>query len=234
MERGHPVRQRTRRPRSIHEHKGWHSRDYLPHFDCPEHLQFITFRLFDSVPASVIANWKSELKITPNLSQDHLRVLELYHRLAIYEDAGYGSCFLRHPPIAEVVQNALLFFDARRYRLQAWSVMPNHVHVLIATMAGHPVSELLHSWKSFTAKKCNQLLRRHGAFWMEDYFDRFIRTAQHLAYARDYIHHNPVKAGLCQTPAQWRWSSAHGTRTSRPPADRMSALHTPAPIVTSS
>src|ERR687898_598900 len=34
--------------------KGWHSRGYLPHFDSPETVQFVTFRLADSLPRSVV------------------------------------------------------------------------------------------------------------------------------------------------------------------------------------
>ncbi|MDR2462258.1 MAG: transposase [Verrucomicrobiales bacterium] len=197
----------------------------MPHFDSPERVQFITFRLFDSVPAGVIDRWKKELAIIPDLDKNHPCATELYRRLAAYEDTGRGACFLRQPPVTETVQKALLFFDGQRYRLLEWSIMPNHVHVLLATMTGHPVPQILHSWKSFTAKECNKILARRGTFWMEDYFDRFIRTEQHFAYARNYIRNNPVKAGLCQAPEQWRWSSAYGTRTSRPLADRMSALH---------
>jgi len=35
-------------------HKGWHSRHYLPHFDSQDVIQFVTFRLADSLPADAI------------------------------------------------------------------------------------------------------------------------------------------------------------------------------------
>jgi REP element-mobilizing transposase RayT len=49
---------------------------------------------------------------------------------------------------------------------------------------------------------------RRGQFWMEDYFDRYIRDAQHFADAVAYIENNPVKARLCKHPADWPFSSA--------------------------
>lgn len=46
-------------------------------------------------------------------------------------------------------------------------------------------------------------------FWMPDYWDRYIRDEKHLRSVVDYIHNNPVKAGLCQKETDWPWSSAY-------------------------
>ncbi len=40
---------------------GWHSRGYLPHFDGCEIPQFVTLRLYDSVPKAVLMRWHCEL-----------------------------------------------------------------------------------------------------------------------------------------------------------------------------
>ena len=85
--------------------------------------------------------------------------------------------------------------------------MPNHVHVLIEP-ARMPLPDIVQGWKSVTARQANRLLRRQGAFWMRDYYDRYIRDARHLYLARRYIWLNPVTAGLCREPADWKWSSA--------------------------
>jgi len=92
--------------------------------------------------------------------------------------------------------------------------MPNHVHVLIETFDGHPIRNIVHSWKSFTAKEANKLLGRTGAFWMEDYHDRFIRNEEHFQRALAYIRNNPVKAGLVQSADQWPFTGNAGV----PPA----------------
>ena len=124
-------------------------------------------------------------------------------------DRGYGSCYLREDRIAQMVQNALLYFDGERYVLHAWVVLPNHVHVLFTPKAGHEMSEIAHAWKSFTAHEGNKALQRAGEFWQREPFDRYIRDEKHFTNAVAYIENNPVKAGLCQTPEDWRWGSAY-------------------------
>jgi len=98
-----------------------------------------------------------------------------------------------------------------RYHLLAWVVMPNHVHVLIEVIQGYPLGDVIHSWKSFTAKQANKILGKTGAFWQRDYFDRFIRDEAHFANVVNYIHHNPVKAGLVRRAEDWPFSSARYT-----------------------
>ena len=183
--------------------EGWHSRGYLPHCEA-RNLQFITFRLYDSVPKEVILKWKEQVAHESDFEQANklLRLLEQY------EDAGKGSCYLKDERIAKLVQDALLFHDGKRYKLLNWCIMPNHVHVLIEKFEGVTLSGILHSWRSFTSHKANEILGRTGDFWMKDYFDRFIRDESHLNATIRYIENNPVKAGLANEPEDWPWSSA--------------------------
>ena len=167
-------------------------------------IQSVNFRLGDALPADVLERWKMELGGKP---PDDI-YQQIYRRAEIYLDAGHGECWLRQPTIARVVEDALLHFDGERYRLLAWNVMPNHVHALIETRGGFPLSEILHAWKSYSAKAANKILKRQGEFWQRDYFDRFIRNAEHFAAAIAYIEENPVKAGLARVKTDWRWSSA--------------------------
>jgi hypothetical protein len=62
--------------------------------------------------------------------------------------------------------------------------------------------------KSFTSREANKLLERRGQFWMEDYFDRYVRNYQHFQNAIRYIENNPVKAKLCLRPEDWPFGSA--------------------------
>jgi REP element-mobilizing transposase RayT len=174
-------------------HKGWHSRGYLPHFDSAETTQFVTFRLADSLPRAVA---EALAKLPDNLA-------ETDHRL----DGGFGSCWLKQPLVAELVQDALVHFDGQRYRLLAWCIMPNHVHVVVEPISGHILGSIMHTWKSFTAKEANRILGRNGPFWHKDYFDRFIRDEGHLARTIDYVENNPSKAGLVSVDTAWPWSS---------------------------
>jgi REP element-mobilizing transposase RayT len=174
--------------------KGWHSRGYLPHFDSPEAIQFITFRLADSLPQQVAGSLKATDAYTLSLDREL--------------DGGLGECWLRRPGIADLVQDALLYFDGDRYRLFAWCLMPNHVHVVAEALGRHSLSDVIRSWKSFTARKANEQLGRSGTFWHPDYFDRYMRNEEHLDTTIDYVEQNPVKAGLVGNAADWPWTSA--------------------------
>ena len=129
-------------------------------------------------------------------------------RIQAFLDSGYGSCFLKDPRLAEIVENAFLHFDGERYRLHSWCVMPNHAHTLFTPANEFTMSQVVHSWKSFTAHECNEVLGRSGQFWAREPFDRYIRNQRHFLNALTYIEDNPVKAGLCKRPEDWRWSSA--------------------------
>ena len=112
-------------------HKGWHSRGYLPHFDSAETVQFVTFRLFDSLPQAVA---ESLAKQPDNLAKTDESL-----------DGGFGACWLGIPAVAEAVENALLHFDCQRYRVLAWCIMPNHVHVVVEPIDGNTLGSIVHS-----------------------------------------------------------------------------------------
>jgi REP element-mobilizing transposase RayT len=175
-------------------HKGWHSRHYLPHFDSQDIVQFVTFRLADSLPAEAVQRLKAAD-----------RPETLRHEML---DQGWGACWLGLEPIARLVENAFLEFDGTRYRLHAWTIMPNHVHVLFTVLPGARLGTTVGSWKRFTARHANRLLRRSGEFWQTEYWDRFVRDERHFAAVEDYIDRNPVKAGLVAAAESWPFGSA--------------------------
>ncbi len=114
-------------------------------------------------------------------------------------------------------------FDATRYRLHAWVVMPNHVHVLVEPLAGAAIGDIVQSWKSYTSKIifpfCPEGRFGDRHVWQKDYWDRFMRNERHYAATVDYIHNNPVKAGLCVRAEDWPWSSIHGSAGRRPASE---------------
>jgi putative transposase len=181
----------------VRKHKGWYSRDHLPHFDAPELVQAITFRLADSLPREVFERLRDETD--PNVRS---KVVEK----AL--DLGHGSCCLRDPRIGRIVEDSLSWGDGERYLLLAWVVMPNHVHVLIEVIPGHPTHGIVNKWKSFTARRINALFGRSGALWQADFFDRFVRDDSHYAAVVRYIEENPVKARLVSQAKDWPFSSA--------------------------
>jgi putative transposase len=181
--------------------RGWHARGYLPHFDSPEAVQTITFRLADSLPKAVYDELAADLGDVERLK-----------RMDGMLDECLGRAVLREERVAEIVQDALQHFDSERYRLLAWVVMPNHVHAMIEQIEGYQLSEVVRSWKSYTAKAINRLQNSSGPVWASDFVDRFVRNERHYANALHYIEENPVKAGLVARAEDWVYSSANRSR----------------------
>jgi acetyl-CoA synthetase len=182
--------------------KGWHTRGYLPHFD-GEITQFITFRLADSLPQPVLSKLKLELE--HEKLQDVSR--EYRKRVEEYLDQGIGECLLRDPRIAEIVSETILNEHGRSCTAYSWVIMPNHAHILLRPLDGHSVPEIMKRIKGVSARRINELLGRSDSVWQPDYFDRYIRDVDHFNKTVRYIHNNPVKAGLCSTPDEWKYSS---------------------------
>jgi type I restriction enzyme R subunit/putative DNA methylase len=121
---------------------GWYSRGYLPHRDQIGLLQFVTFRLADSLPQERLRHLEEEITRLPTDTRD----FERRKRIEQWLDSGLGCCALQHPQVAKIVEQALLHFDGARYRLLAWCIMPNHVHALL--QPEHPLARIVQSWKS--------------------------------------------------------------------------------------
>lgn len=185
--------------------KGWYASRHLPHRDAPGTRQFMTYRLADAMPAARRSEWQALLHLEDDL--------EKQRQIEVYLDKGYGSCHLRDSRIAEMVQMNFWHHDGVKYRLLAWVVMPNHVHVLVE-IRNVPLGEVVRSWKSYTAKEAIKILRSGDGpspprtFWEEDYFDRYLRDDEQYRRVVHYIESNPAKAGLVRNPADWPWSSA--------------------------
>ena len=178
---------------------GWHERGYLPHFDKPGLTQFVTFRLWDSMPAARRGEWLHLLSVEDER--------EKRRQLEAYLDRGLGDCLLRDSRVATLVEMAISHHHRVRFQLLAWVVMPNHVHVLVEVWQT-PLARLLQNWKSIVAVEANRLLGRAGRFWQPEYWDRFMRDREQLGKAVHYIESNPVKARLCHLPEEWPFSSA--------------------------
>jgi len=216
----------------------WHSRGYLPHFESSDVTQHVTFHLADSLPQTTLLQLESELKFLPI----EKRATERRKQIDSWIDAGHGSCILRNPAIAEMVQASFLTFDSQRYRLLAWVVMPNHVHTLFQPMNGWTVAKIVAAWKKFTARRIRDAQRDSGGstlgtpisrlaattpVWHREYWDRYIRDETHFQRAVEYVHFNPVKANLVATPEEWPWSSAYPGNATSAPSRGVSGMNLP-------
>jgi REP element-mobilizing transposase RayT len=158
---------------------------------------FVTFRLWDAVAPNL-----------PSIDKKALHKLSAEQIAALTElPLCLGSCALRRPELAKTVQDSLRHFHEQRYLLSAWCVMPNHVHVVFTPQGGHDPSDILHSWKSYTAHEANKLLQTNGTFWERESFDHLIRSVEQFEGFVRYVEQNPVEAGLCTSPEDWAYSS---------------------------
>jgi len=169
------------------------SRGRLPHWEQDYAAYFVTFRLFDSLPKTVLEKLIAEPATDsggPTLAK----------RLEQYLDSGGGACYLMNSRIADVLAETIRKFDSERYRLFAWCIMPNHVHVVVQPMHDFQLQNILHSWKSYSSQMANRILGRKGSFWQREYYDHLLRDGE-LARAISYTAENPAKAGLLN----WKW-----------------------------
>jgi REP element-mobilizing transposase RayT len=195
-------------------------RGRLPHWETETGLYFVTFRLADSLPLPVlekIVKRQRVLEVAKRtganlLPEQKVLVAELsVKKIEDYFDRGIGACLLRNPQIGELVASALHFWHRKRYRLVAWCVMPNHVHVIFRLFSGQQLADVVRSWKTFTARKANRILGRAGTFWQREYYDRLIREEGELDRAIEYVLSNPERAGL--SGWKWVWNAGVDART---------------------
>ena len=192
---------------TVSEHRAWFQPRKLPHFDA-EVTQSITIRLADSLPKEVLSKLAEDLKdVKSNRSVERVK------RIETLLDNGYGSCILREPKCAQIVQDALLFLNGSRFDLISYVVMPNHLHFLARFEPHQMLEKGLHSLKSYTGHELKKLHPEMESIWQIEYFDRYIRNEDHYWNAVNYIHDNPVVAKLCKEPKEFRWSSAFEEKT---------------------
>ncbi len=175
----------------------------LPHWEQPDATYFVTFRLADAVPQGILRRWKEEIEAWRKFHPEPWDASTKYEYQKRFQDdreqwldQGHGKCVLEKADAAAIVVSALRHFDRDRYLLDAFVVMPNHVHVLVQLAKGQALADILHSWKSFSAKAINELLGRKGQLWQDESYDRIVRDWNELVGYRDYILHNPEKAKL--------------------------------------
>jgi REP element-mobilizing transposase RayT len=189
------------------------SGENLPHWQCDQAIYHISFRLVDSVPQSVLQRWLHERNCLianakqqgNELSQESQTKLRNFYceKIEKYLDAGYGRCYLRKAEIAQLVADSFTYFDNVRYRLHAWCIMPNHVHIIVEAMPDNDLSKIIHSWKSYSAHRANRALGLTGAFWQQDAYNHIIRNKQEYVFQIQYTWENPEKAGIQNW--KWRW-----------------------------
>ena len=180
----------------------------LPHVSETEYPVFLTWRLHDSLPPN--RTFPAVLN-----SGQAFAVMD-----RLLEEAGDGPFYLAQPAVADMIVEAFQYNanTLGHYVLHAFSVMPNHVHLLVTPAVRLP--KLTKSLKGITAKRANAMLGLTGRpFWQGESYDHLVRHERDFEKIRNYIEGNPVRAGLVMAADEYPWSSARGA-TGGSPADQ--------------
>jgi len=112
--------------------------------------------------------------------------------------------------------------------LFSYVIMPDHLHMVLFAPEGESISDFMRDFKKYTAVEIRKLasqenmthllkrLNRNSEFsrgqrykvWMDGYDDLILATDEMMEIKINYIHNNPVKAGLVERPELWEFSSA--------------------------
>ena len=127
-----------------------------------------------------------------------------------------GPHYLQQPTLAQIVADSLHHRNHRVYRLDAFSILSNHTHVVFAplqkdvnsdeTAQYHKLSKIMQSLKRHTATECNKLLGRQDAFWQAESYDHIVRDEAEWERIVQYVLDNPVKAGLVSEWEAWPYT----------------------------
>ncbi len=198
-------------------------RRHLPHYQPLEAEYHVVFRLAGSMPAEVIDRLRQEREIERKRiatfnddarKHDERRRFGAAHLTKfdrLLDSSSSGPRWLADERVAAIVTEAMHFRDEKQYDLFAFTVMPNHVHMVFSTVRRadcptYTVTQILQKLKWNTAVKANRILRRSGVFWQDESYDHVIRTDEELERTIWYVLNNPVKAGLVSSWEQWPWS----------------------------
>ena len=182
----------------------------LPHWEVHGATYFLTYRLADALPSGVLRElevaceaWlkhqglrnRSEVKKLSPLKRCEFRTV-LREEEERWLDAKHGACILREDCARKPVVESFREFDGKRYSLDGFVIMPNHVHVLVLPFSGWSLAEIIGTWKKFSSRRINQILGTTGPVWLEETHDHIVRDAYELSVYRRYIEDNPAKARL--------------------------------------
>jgi putative transposase len=93
-----------------------------------------------------------------------------------------------------------------RFLLFGYVIMPEHVHAVLAVISGS-LSGVMHQWKRSSASSIQKARGERGPLWQARYFDFICRRTRDVGNKLEYIHQNPVVAGLVRCADEWRWTS---------------------------
>jgi putative transposase len=186
----------------------------------PVSTYWAVFRLTDALPAELGTRLRAEeeeANRTDGGDESTLR-RRIAQRIEAELNAGHGDCWLRDEQVARLVQSALQAGHGRRYTLRAWSVLPNHLHVIFTAADGVDPGAVVREWRSYTTSQVNLALDRGAVeLWERVPYLRALEDEAEVMRRIRNVEFRAVNAGLCRRPRDWKWSSAHESAPAPPP-----------------
>jgi len=172
----------TEKDRDVYATKVTIPKRNLPHADLIGYYQFLTFRTHDSIDDYLT-----------RISKENISTSLKQYKADEYLDRSSKGAYLN----GEVLHYLSNFFkekDGELYELVAFSIMPNHVHMLFKQI--EEIGQTVKRLKGASSLAINKILNRSGTLWEKSYFDKAIRNEEHFETVYNYIENNAVKAGL--------------------------------------
>jgi putative transposase len=186
------------------------TRRHLPHWEVEQGRYFVTVRCADSLPREAVLRL-SELGEAQRLIEPrsapfaaHQRII--FRTLEKYLDGGFGSCPLKDPLVARIIQDELHALLDGQVSVPHFTLMPNHWHALLVPAPDRPLSSIMKHLKGRTARRIRNLVGGTGPVWQREWFDRWIRDDAEWVKCVTYIQNNPVKAGLVRNWTDHPWT----------------------------
>jgi REP-associated tyrosine transposase len=109
----------------------------------------------------------------------------------------------------DIVFKCCLKENSHKFDLHATVVMPDHVHLIYSLRRedgwSYTLPEIMKTIKGRSARQLNVAFKRSSPVWQEEFFDHVLRSNDRLVDRVEYVCQNPVRAGLVQTEAEYRW-----------------------------
>lgn len=186
----------------------------LPHWEVENGRYFVTIHLAGAIPSAGqqrIRSVVSEFEKHPNVNSSdrihHSR--RIFREMENWLDRAPQRMDFNNPRVADVVKSAIEHrSDTGIWAMYEWVIMPNHIHLFFELLSGR-LKPVLQNFKQRTGREAMKLTTSdHPRFWQREWFDHWSRSDEEDERIMRYIRENPVKAGLCEHPVDWPYSSA--------------------------
>ena len=182
----------------------------LPHIIPFDGKFFITYRLFGSLPKHIIDKYINEIELIKSRPHKQKEITNTFFDISdYYLDNNAGIHYLRDDKVAQEVINSLHFYDEKYFELICFTVMSNHVHVIIDCNGYEDInlSLLFGRIKGFSSNKCKKILNiKNKHFWAQESYDHLIRNDNELEYYIKYVINNPVNANIVSKWDEYKYT----------------------------